>query len=94
MNLQAMGIDPISNPLNSFNMSSFAQPFNGNHEVVNNDGEEMKETAGGGDGGRKTTCCKLFLPSNYFQLFAQTLHFFEWRTRITCLTRGCTVVDR
>jgi len=37
MNLQAMGIDPISNPLNSFNMSSFAQPFNGNHEVVNND---------------------------------------------------------
>ena len=64
------------------------------HEAANDGGEEMKETAGGGDGGRETTCCNLFLPSNYFQLFAQTLHVFEWRTRITCLTRGCTVVGR
>ena len=55
------------------------------HEAVNDDGEEMKETAGGGDGGRETTCCNLFLPSNYFQLFAQTLHVFEWRTRIKYL---------
>ena len=37
MNLQSLGLDAISNPLNSFNMSNFVQPFNGNHEAMNSD---------------------------------------------------------